>query len=163
MHPGIWNIRYIFFCCLVHLRHPDNLHDFHVTCPSFPLYSQPFLPCSQPVVFFVFSAKQFCYTVCLPSKHQTHTKTITYHTFKDTGDLFDKTTSLPQGYVRANAYHNYVSKSGHAKGLYYELNLYTPDGQSKHHTTRVKGIHFGRDDSHDQNYGTTKGRHWRDR
>ena len=73
---------------------------------------------------------------------------------------FDCLDSLPVGFQRGNSYHNYKTDLGHPKGPNYELNLCTRDGKSRHHTSRVKGIHFQRDDSHDLNHGTTKGRHW---
>lgn len=98
--------------------------------------------------------------VCHPNFEQQR-KVISYFIFNKKEGTFDRMETLPEGFVRANAYHNYMTNLGHPRGLYYELNLYTPDGQSNHHTSRVKGINFLRDDSHDFKHGTTKGRHWR--
>ena len=84
-----------------------------------------------------------------------------YFIFNKKEGSFDRLETLPEGFLRANAYHNYMTNLGHPRGLYYELNLYTPDGQSNHHTSRVKGINYLRDDSHDLKYAITKGQHWR--
>jgi hypothetical protein len=98
--------------------------------------------------------------VCHPN-FQAHAKTVDYFELQDDGS-FSRLSALPSGYHRANSYQNYKSATGHPKGLFYELNLYNGDGRSKHHTSRVKGSTFERDDNHDQNYGSTKGKHWRD-
>jgi len=58
------------------------------------------------------------------------------------------------------SYQNYKSSSGHSKGLFYEINLYTRDGSSNHHTSRVMGSTYDRDNSHDLNAGPIKGAHW---
>lgn len=96
--------------------------------------------------------------VCHPN-FMTHSKTVTYFLHNGSGE-FDRTDDLPAGFRRANSYKNYKSDKGHKKGLFYELNLYTPSGSSAHHTSRVKGSAYARDDSHDQRPGFTKGPHW---
>lgn len=97
--------------------------------------------------------------VCHPN-FQPHSKTVTYYEFAPDNVGAAKMDELPSGYRRANSFKNYKSTTGHPKGLFYELNLYTMDGSSKHHTSRVTGSHYTRDDSHDKQHGTTKGAHW---
>jgi hypothetical protein len=104
--------------------------------------------------------------VCHPNFHA-HEKTITYFVLGDAaaagGDVsFQESSTMPDGFRRANCYKNYKSKGGHPKGLFYELNLYTRDGRSTHHTSRVHGSTFSRDDGHDQAQGSTLGKHWLD-
>ena len=48
------------------------------------------------------------------------------------------------GYRRANSYKNYKCCN-----YFYEANLYTKSGISKHHLSTVKGAAFSRDSSHD--------------
>jgi hypothetical protein len=99
--------------------------------------------------------------VCHPN-FKAHLKTTTWYALNEgTGD-FEVAVTLPQGYRRANSYKNFKTERGHGheNGLYYELNLYSQDGTSRHHETRVKGINYVRDDAHDIHHGTTKGRHW---
>lgn len=86
-------------------------------------------------------------------------KEAVYYLFQEGGCVISS-DSLPSGFQRANSYRNYKSAAGHPKGLFYEVNLYTSSGVSHHHTSRVSGNHFERDASHDQNFGTTKGKHW---
>jgi hypothetical protein len=98
--------------------------------------------------------------VCHPNFHP-ESKDIVYYVYNGHGN-FDSSTSLPLGFARANSFKNYKTTPGigHEKGLFYELNLYTSTGISHHHTSRVKGTRFERDDSHDQRSGITKGQHW---
>ena len=88
--------------------------------------------------------------VCHPNFEQ-HRKTISYFIHNEATNDFEPAQVLTPGFRRANSYHNYVTDAGvgHPKGLYFELNLYTMGGVSPHHTSRVKGIDFVRDDSHD--------------
>jgi len=95
--------------------------------------------------------------VCHPN-FEPNLKTVTYYEL--TSDGFEEHAQLPSGYHRGNSYKNYKSASGHSKGLFYELNLYTKDGVSRHHTSRVTGSQFARDNSHDEHPGPTKGSHW---
>jgi len=96
--------------------------------------------------------------VCHPN-FLAQSKTITYFVHNGSGN-FERTDDLPAGFRRANSYKNYKSADGHPKGLFFELNLYTPSGSSAHHTSRVQGSTYTRDDSHDKCSGPTKGPHW---
>ena len=96
--------------------------------------------------------------VCHPN-FEAYAKTVTYFQSDDEGG-FHKSSHLPNGFKRANSYQNYKSTSGHPKGLFYELNLYTGDGHSNHHTIRVTGSNYTRDNAHDLKAGNTKGPHW---
>lgn len=91
---------------------------------------------------------------------QEYSKTIEYYRYND--GSFDRSDNLPHGFRRANSYQNYRTPkgTGHANGIFYELNLYTSDGRSAHHTSRVHGSQYARDASHDVNPGATKGKHW---
>jgi hypothetical protein len=106
--------------------------------------------------------------VCHPN-FEPHRKTITFYVYDEETGSFQQSTStvicgdLTIGFQGANSYKNYKTASGHKKGLFYELNLYTKDGRSNHHTSRVTGSNYTRDDSHDQHHGSTKGRHWLDK
>jgi hypothetical protein len=97
--------------------------------------------------------------VCHPN-FEAHRKTVTYFTLNTSTGEFDQSDSLPEGFQRANSFKNFKASGGHPKGLFYELNLYTRDGRSRHHTSRVTGSAFHRDDTHNQKHGATKGRHW---
>ena len=48
------------------------------------------------------------------------------------------------GYRRANSYKNYKCCN-----YFYEVNLYTKSGMSRHHLSTVKGVESSRDSSHD--------------
>ena len=86
-----------------------------------------------------------------------------YFSFNSSSGEFDNESSdLPGGYKRANSFKNYKSSGGHPKGLFYEVNLYTFDGASHHHTSCVSGSIYSRKSEHDQSHGKTKGRHWRE-
>ena len=52
---------------------------------------------------------------------------------------------------------------GHAKGMFFELNLYSKKSQTRSadHTSTVSGRTFPWDDSHDGVTEDTKGSHWR--
>ena len=98
--------------------------------------------------------------VCHPNFHAGDKTVLYYERTSAEGNDFERTTNLPPGYKRGNSYKNYKSRSGHPKGLFYELNIYTRDGRSNHHTSKTTGSNFDRDATHDQNYGSTKGKHW---
>lgn len=106
-----------------------------------------------------FSSPFVIQLVCHPN-FEAHRKTVSFYELSDEGDRFDQIDALPGGYLRANSFKNYKSNSGHPRGLFYELNLYTKDGISHHHTSRVSGSTYERDSSHDQKPGTSKGKHW---
>ncbi|KAL7581107.1 hypothetical protein ACA910_005908 [Epithemia clementina (nom. ined.)] len=97
--------------------------------------------------------------VCHPN-FEPDRKEIAYYTYNPDTDDFDSSETLPSDFRRANSFQNYKSSGGHPKGLFFELNLYTHEGQSNHHTSRVKGSTFSRDNSNDQEQGSTKGPHW---
>lgn len=97
--------------------------------------------------------------VCHPN-FAAGSKTVTYYTYNPTSGEFERSDSMPQGFKRANSFKNYKSSGGHPKGLFYEVNLYTSDGRSGHHTSRVSGSNFPREQGHDQQHGITKGSHW---
>jgi len=75
-----------------------------------------------------------------------HCQSVSYFSSNEKGE-FEESADLPPGFHRANSFKNYKSTDGHPKGLFYELNLYTSRGGSAHHTSRVQGAQFPRDDS----------------
>ncbi len=87
-------------------------------------------------------------------------KSVLYYTFNPSQGDFAVSDRMPNGFKRANSFKNYKTKEGHPKGLFYELNLYTVDGNSMHHTSRVGGSSYPRGSEHDKDHGTTKGPHW---
>jgi hypothetical protein len=75
------------------------------------------------------------------------------------------TSECPQGLKQANSFKNFKTGrgTGHKKGMFFELNLYTSDETlvSNHHTTQCTGNRYDRDSGHDGETVSTKGTHWR--
>ena len=74
-----------------------------------------------------------------------------------------KVDAIGDEWRKGNSYKNYKTRAGcgHAKGIFYELNLYLhSQNRSNHHTSTLGGATFTRDTSHDGASIETKGPHW---
>lgn len=84
--------------------------------------------------------------------------------FVGDSDGFQRVGGPPEGFLRANTFKNLKTESGvgHAKGMFYELNLYLERHAppSAHHDSLATGNAFERDASVDGPSVGTKGARW---
>ncbi|GIQ80688.1 hypothetical protein KIPB_001523 [Kipferlia bialata] len=89
-------------------------------------------------------------------KQQNFGPVVSTTCYRYTGSGFETVPST-SGYRRANSFKNFICTS---HNLYYELNMYTGTGDSRHHESTRSGAQYQRDEAIDAPGGATKGKHW---